>query len=60
MDNAAKASSNSFEWIEDTYQFNEYFIKNYIKESDKYKVFNMKNYMNFIMICHFYLGGWRL
>ena len=32
--NATKASSN-FEWIKDTSQFNEDFIKNYNKENDE-------------------------
>ena len=35
MGNVAKASSKNFEWIEDTSQFNEDFIKNYIEESDE-------------------------
>ena len=30
-----KLSVNNFEWIEDTFQFNEAFIKNYNEESDK-------------------------
>ena len=30
-----KLSVNNFEWIKDTSQFNENFIKNYNKESDK-------------------------
>ena len=32
--NATKASSN-FEWVKDTSQFNEDFIKNYNKENDE-------------------------
>ena len=35
MGNAAKASVNNFEWIEDISQFNEVFMKNYNVESDK-------------------------
>ena len=51
---------NNFEWIEDTFQFNEDFIKNYNEENDEIYflqvVFNtLKNYMNFIIIYHFYL-----
>ena len=30
-----KLSVNNFEWIDDTSQFNEYFIKSYNEESDK-------------------------
>ena len=30
-----KLSGNNFEWIEDTYQFNEDFIKSYKEESDE-------------------------
>ena len=35
MGNVAKLPVNNFEWIEDTSQFNEDFIKNYNKESDE-------------------------
>ena len=35
MGNVSKASSNKFEWLEETCQFNEDFIKNYSEESDK-------------------------
>ena len=50
----------NFEWIEETSQFNEDFIKNYNEKLMKdifFKLmFNiMKNYINFIMIYHFYL-----
>ena len=50
---------NNFEWIEETSQFNEDFIKNYSEESDEgyflKLMFNTQNsYMNFIMIYHFY------
>ena len=30
-----KVSSNNFEWIEDTFQFNKDFIENYNEESDE-------------------------
>ena len=48
---------NKFEWIEDTSQFNGDFIKNYNEESDEGKLMFtiLKNYTNFIMICHFSL-----
>ena len=55
-----KLAVNKLEWIEDTSQFNEDFIKNYNEECDEgyyieVYVFNIpKNYMNFIMIYHFY------
>ena len=53
-----KLPLNKFERIKDTCQFNEDFIKNN-EESDKF-IFSklifkiLKNYMNFIMIYHFY------
>ena len=55
-----KLPVNKFEWIKDTSQFSEDFITNYNDESDKRffskLMFNLlKNYMSFIMICHFYL-----
>ena len=55
---------NNFEWIKDTSVFSyEDFIKNYNEESDKIyfrevdvlKKDILKNYMNFILICRFYL-----
>ena len=54
-----KLPVNNFEWIKDTSQFNEDFIKNYNEESDegyfpKVDVNILKNYMNVIMIYHFY------
>ena len=54
-----KLPVNNFEWIEETSQFNEDFIKNYSEESDEgyflKLMFNTQNsYMNFIMIYHFY------
>ena len=54
-----KLSVNNFEWIEDTSQFNEDFIKIYNEESDEgyfleVDVEYLENYMNFIMIYYFY------
>ena len=51
---------NNFEWIKDTSQVNDNFIKNYNEEIDEgyfleVDVQYLKNYMNFIMIYHFYL-----
>ena len=53
---------NNFEWIEDTSQFNENFIRNYNKESHegyfislKLTLNILKYYMTFTMIYHFYL-----
>ena len=54
-----KLPVNAFEWIKDTSQFNENFIKNCNEESDE-EIFSklmfniLKNYMNF-MIYHLYL-----
>ena len=49
---------NNFEWIKDTSQFNEDFIKKYnevMKDIFSKLMFNiLKNYINFIMIYHFY------
>ena len=50
---------NNFAWFKDTSQFNEDFIKNYNEEINEgyflKLMFNiLKNYMNFIMIYHFY------
>ena len=50
---------NKFEWIEDTSQFNEDFIKTIMKKTMK-DIFlklmfkTLKNYMNFIITYHFY------
>ena len=49
---------NIFEWIEDTSQFNEDFIKNYNEESDEgyfleVDVRYLENYINFRLIYHF-------
>ena len=57
-----KPPVNNFEWIEDTSQFNEDFLKNCNEESDEgyflKLMFNiLNNYMNFIMIYHIYLRG---
>ena len=49
-----KVPVNNFEWIEDTPQSNEDFIKSCNDFSKLF--FNiLKTYMNFIMIYHFYL-----
>ena len=53
-----KLPVNNFEWIKDTSQFNEDFIKNYNEESDKgyfleVDVQYTENYMKFIMTCQF-------
>ena len=55
-----KLPVNNFEWIKDASQFNEDFIINYKEESNEgyfleVDVYYLENYMNFIMICHFYL-----
>ena len=55
-----KLPVNNFEWVQDTSQFNKYFIKSIMKKVMKdiflKLVFNiLKNYMNFIMIYHFYM-----
>ena len=60
-----KLRINSFEWIKDTSQFNEDFIKNYNEESDKgyfleVDVNILKIYIIFIMIYHFYQKESRL
>ena len=55
-----KLPVNNFEWIKDTSELNEDFMKNFNEESDEgfflKLMFNiLKTYMNFIMIYHFYL-----
>ena len=50
---------NKFEWIKYTSPFNEDFIKIYNEKSDKNislkLIFTiLKNYMNFMMVYHFY------
>ena len=60
-----KLSVKNFEWIEYTSQFNEDFVKSYNEESDEgissKLIFSiLKNYMNFIMIYHFYQRKWKL
>ena len=54
-----KFSVNNFEWIKDTFQFNEDLVKAYNEEGDKgyfleVDVQLLKNYLNVIMIDHFY------
>ena len=54
-----KPPVNNFGWIEDTFQFNEDFIKSYNGENDKgyfveVDVQYTKKCMNFIMISHFF------
>ena len=54
-----KLPVNSFEWIEDTSQFNEGFIKKYNEESDEGYFVQvdaqyLKNCKDFIMTCHCY------
>ena len=55
-----KIPVNSFEWIKNTSQFNEDFIKNYNEESDEeyfldVDIQNLEKFMNFMMIYHLYL-----
>ena len=53
-----KLPVNNFEWVKDTSQFNEEFIKNYNEETDKRYFLEVDvqyiDYMNFTMIYHFY------
>ena len=54
-----KLPVNNFDWIEESPQFNEDFIKNYNDEVDEGYCIEVdvqypKKYMNFIMIYHFY------
>ena len=52
-----KLPVNKFEWIEYTSQINENLMKSYTEESDEglQLMLNiLKNYINFIMIYHFY------
>ena len=51
---------NDFEWVEDTSQFNEDFMKSYNEESDigyflKLMLYILENYLTFTMTYHFYL-----
>ena len=60
-----KLPVNNFEWIKDTYLFNEDFIANYNEESDegyflKFMLNIFKNYMNFIKIGRFYMKEGKL
>ena len=55
-----KLPTFNFKWVEDTSQFNEYFIKTMMKKVRKdiflKLMFNIqKKYMNFIVTYHFYL-----
>ena len=59
------AVNNDFEWIKDTSQFNEDFIKNCNEKSDEGNfldlMFNiLKNYMKFIMVYYFCQNEWKL
>ena len=54
-----KLPVNTFEWIEETFQFNENFVKNYTEESDEGYFLEVdvqypESYMNSIMTYHFY------
>ena len=52
-----KLPVNNFEWIKDTFSFNEDFIKNFSFKKDIFLklMFNiLQNYMSFIVIYHFY------
>ena len=51
-----KLQVNDFEWIKNTSKFTKDFIISYYEESDEgYLIFSiLKNYMNFILIYHFY------
>ena len=57
---------NTFEWIKDTSQFNEDFIKKTIMKKVmkgiflKFGFIILKHYMNFIMIYHLYQKKWKL
>ena len=60
-----KLPVNYFEWIEETSQFNEDFIKNYNDKSDEgyfleVDIQYQENYVYFIMACHSYQEEWRL
>ena len=49
---------NTFEWIKDTSEFNEDFIKKFNEESDEghfLEIYILKKYMDFIIICDFHL-----
>ena len=57
-----KVPVNNFEWIEDTSQLNEDFVKTLMKKLMKDLALKLKfnipkSYMNFIIIYHFYLRG---
>ena len=44
-----KVPANNFDWIKDTSQFNEYFIKNYCEESHKW--YFLKVHVQWKIIC---------
>ena len=53
---------SNFEWMQDTSEFNVDFMKNCNEESSEGYfiegyIQTLKNYLNFIMICHFYDKG---
>ena len=53
---------SNFEWMQDTSEFNVDFMKNCNEESSEGYfiegyIQTLKNYLNFIMICHFYHKG---
>ena len=59
-----KLPVNNFEWIKDTSQFNEDFMKNYNGESDEgyfleVDVQLLENYINARMVYQFYLKEWK-
>ena len=59
MGNISKVTLGVFKWVEETYAFDEYFIKSYNEDSDiryfiEVDVQNSKNYITFKMIYHFY------
>ena len=60
-----KLSENKLDWIEETSQFNEDFIKDIMKKVItkrfwKLMLYIQKNYMDFIMTYHFYLKEIKL
>ena len=60
-----KLSENKLDWVEETSQFNEDFIKDIMKKVItkrfwKLMLYIQKNYMDFIMTYHFYLKEIKL
>ena len=63
-----KLPVNNFEWIKDTFRFNEDCIKNYNEESaegyflevDVQYLGKLHNLYYITIICHFYLKEWKL